>query len=72
MARTGGESVKGRTIKDWDLIDQERGGWYRILQRDNTRYGPEKPPHGKTDFYHPLGAYLESLNAIGAPLPKKR
>ena len=54
------------------LIDQERGGWYRILRRDNTRYGPEKPPHGKTDFYHPLGAYLESLNAIGAPLPKKR
>lgn len=54
------------------LIDQERGGWYRILQRDNTRYGAEKPPHGKTDFYHPLGAYLESLHAIGAPLPKKR
>ncbi|MBB3211387.1 mannose/cellobiose epimerase-like protein (N-acyl-D-glucosamine 2-epimerase family) [Herbaspirillum sp. Sphag1AN] len=54
------------------LIDVERGGWYRILQRDNTRYGPEKPPHGKTDFYHPLGAYLESLQALGAPLPKRR
>ena len=54
------------------LIDVERGGWYRILQRDNTRYGPEKPPHGKTDFYHPLGAYLESLHAVGAPIPKRR
>lgn len=51
------------------LIDQQRGGWYRILHADNTRYGPEKPPHGKTDFYHPLGAYLECLNALGAPLP---
>lgn len=50
------------------LIDQERGGWYRILQRDNRRYGPEKPPHGKTDFYHPMGAYLEALAAVGSPL----
>lgn len=50
------------------LIDHAHGGWFRILQRDNRRYGPEKPPHGKTDFYHPMGAYLESLNAIGAPL----
>ncbi|MEO6918665.1 MAG: AGE family epimerase/isomerase [Collimonas sp.] len=50
------------------LIDQERGGWYRILQRDNLRYGPEKPPHGKTDFYHPMGAYLEALAAVDSPL----
>lgn len=50
------------------LIDQERGGWYRILQRNNQRYGPEKPPHGKTDFYHPMGAYLESLAAAGSAL----
>jgi len=54
------------------LVDQQRGGWYRILHADNTRYGPEKPPHGKTDFYHPLGAYLECLNALGAPLPTPR
>ncbi|KAF3998000.1 AGE family epimerase/isomerase [Glaciimonas immobilis] len=50
------------------LIDQQRGGWYRILHRNNQRYGPEKPPHGKTDFYHPLGAYLESLYALGSEL----
>lgn len=50
------------------LIDQQRGGWYRILHRDNQRYGPEKPPHGKTDFYHPMGAYLESLYAVDCAL----
>ena len=51
------------------LIDSQQGGWYRILHRDNQRYGAEKPPHGKTDFYHPMGAYLESLYAVGSALP---
>ncbi|MFC5474165.1 AGE family epimerase/isomerase [Paraherbaspirillum soli] len=50
------------------LIDHQDGGWYRILHRDNLRYGLEKPPHGKTDFYHPMGAYLESLAAVDAAL----
>ncbi|MGS0743945.1 AGE family epimerase/isomerase [Glaciimonas sp. GG7] len=50
------------------LIDPQQGGWYRILHRDNQRYGAEKPPHGKTDFYHPMGAYLESLYAVGCAL----
>ncbi|MDP5008018.1 MAG: AGE family epimerase/isomerase [Glaciimonas sp.] len=38
------------------MIDPHQGGWYRVLHRDNLRYGAEKPPHGKTDFYHAMGA----------------
>lgn len=53
----------------WDhMIDQRHGGWHRILRRDNVRYGASRPPHGKTDFYHPMGAYVESLYANNAPL----
>ena len=71
--RTGNQEYWDWYNKLWQysaahLIDQQRGGWYRILQRDNQRYGPEKPPHGKTDFYHPMGAYLESLYAVGYAL----
>ncbi len=50
------------------LIDPQQGGWYRVLHQDNQRYGVEKPPHGKTDFYHPMGACLEALYAVGAEL----
>jgi mannose/cellobiose epimerase-like protein (N-acyl-D-glucosamine 2-epimerase family) len=72
-ARSGDSAYWDSYSKLWEyssahLIDQERGGWYRILRQDNQRYGPEKPPHGKTDFYHPMGAYLESLAAVGSPL----
>jgi mannose/cellobiose epimerase-like protein (N-acyl-D-glucosamine 2-epimerase family) len=72
-ARSGDQAYWVSYGKLWDyssahLIDQERGGWYRILRQDNRRYGPEKPPHGKTDFYHPMGAYLEALAAVGSPL----
>jgi mannose/cellobiose epimerase-like protein (N-acyl-D-glucosamine 2-epimerase family) len=72
-ARSGDQTYWDSYRQLWEyssayLIDQERGGWYRILHRDNQRYGPEKPPHGKTDFYHPMGAYLEALAAVGCPL----
>ncbi|HEY5801266.1 MAG TPA: AGE family epimerase/isomerase, partial [Burkholderiaceae bacterium] len=51
----------------WDhMIDHQYGGWHRILRNDNHRYGLARPPHGKTDFYHPMGAILESLTANGA------
>jgi len=53
----------------WDhMIDHRHGGWYRILRRDNEQYGVHRPPHGKTDFYHPMGACLESLYANDAAL----
>jgi len=54
----------------WDhMIDHQHGGWYRILRRDNAQYGLQRPPHGKSDFYHPMGALLESLHANEASLP---
>lgn len=53
----------------WDhLIDHQHGAWFRVLTPDNHPYGSNKPPHGKTDFYHPMGAYLEALYANGAQL----
>lgn len=54
----------------WDhMVDHRHGGWHRVLSRQNIQYGRSKPPHGKTDFYHPMGACLEALSATGAPLP---
>jgi len=54
----------------WDhMIDHRHGAWYRVLRADNSHYGEAKPPHGKTDFYHPMSACLKSLAAVGAPLP---
>lgn len=45
----------------WDnLVDTERGGWYRILDEHNRRYDALKSPPSKTD-YHPLGACYEIL-----------
>lgn len=71
--RTGADEYWGWYERLWrhssgHLIDHTHGGWYRILTRDSRPYGSAKPPHGKTDFYHPMGAYLESLHAIGASL----
>ena len=36
------------------FVDRERGGWYRILFRDNRRQESLKSPPGKTD-YHIIG-----------------
>jgi mannose/cellobiose epimerase-like protein (N-acyl-D-glucosamine 2-epimerase family) len=45
------------------LVDHEHGAWYRILTRDNRKYGDEKSPAGKTD-YHTMGACYEVINAL--------
>ncbi|HWP19155.1 MAG TPA: AGE family epimerase/isomerase [Burkholderiaceae bacterium] len=47
----------------WEhFVDHEHGAWYRILDRENRKYGNEKSPAGKTD-YHTLGACLDVLAA---------
>ena len=49
----------------WEhFVDHKHGAWYRILSRDNKKYGDEKSPAGKTD-YHTMGACYEVLNVIG-------
>ena len=45
------------------FVDHEYGAWYRILTRDNRKYGDEKSPAGKTD-YHTMGACYEVLNVV--------
>lgn len=48
----------------WEyFVDHRYGAWYRILRRDNTKYGDEKSPAGKTD-YHTMGACYEVLNVV--------
>jgi mannose/cellobiose epimerase-like protein (N-acyl-D-glucosamine 2-epimerase family) len=47
------------------FVDHRYGAWYRILTRDNRKYGNDKSPAGKTD-YHTMGACYEVLNALPA------
>jgi mannose/cellobiose epimerase-like protein (N-acyl-D-glucosamine 2-epimerase family) len=52
----------------WDyswgnFVDHEHGAWYRILNRDNHKYGDEKSPAGKVD-YHTMGACYEVLSVL--------
>ena len=42
------------------FVDHRYGAWYRILTRDNRKYGDEKSPAGKVD-YHTMGACHELL-----------
>ena len=44
------------------MVDHQYGAWYRILTRDNHKYGDEKSPAGKTD-YHTMGACYEVLRS---------
>lgn len=45
------------------FVDHEYGAWYRILDRENRKYGDEKSPAGKTD-YHTMGACYEALRTL--------
>ena len=47
------------------FVDHEHGAWYRILDRENRKYGDEKSPAGKTD-YHTMGACYEVLRVLRA------
>ena len=45
------------------FIDHRHGAWYRILDRDNRKYGDDKSPAGKTD-YHTMGACYDVLQLL--------
>jgi mannose/cellobiose epimerase-like protein (N-acyl-D-glucosamine 2-epimerase family) len=48
----------------WEhLVDHRYGAWFRILDRQNRKYGDEKSPAGKTD-YHTMGACHEVLRLL--------
>ena len=51
-------------IYSWEhLVDHRHGAWYRILKRNNEKYGDDKSPAGKTD-YHTMGACYEILKGM--------
>ena len=45
------------------FVDHRHGAWYRILDRDNRKYGDDKSPAGKTD-YHTMGACHDVLQLL--------
>ena len=52
----------------WDyswthMVDHRYGAWFRILDRQNRKYGEEKSPAGKTD-YHTMGACHDVLRVL--------
>ncbi len=48
----------------WEhFVDHRYGAWYRILDRNNRKYGDEKSPAGKVD-YHTMGACHDVLRAL--------
>ncbi|MTW87074.1 AGE family epimerase/isomerase [Virgibacillus dakarensis] len=48
----------------WEfLIDQKRGGWYQMLNRNNQKYSNIKSPPPKTD-YHPVTNCVTALRAF--------
>ena len=66
--RTGDENYWDWYDKVWQyadrhLVDHEYGGWFRVLNVENQKYGNEKSPPSKTD-YHPLAACYETLVAM--------
>ncbi|PWK92046.1 AGE family epimerase/isomerase [Fulvimonas soli] len=63
--RTGEAAYDDWYVRLWTyawnhMIDHRYGAWYRILTRDNRKYGDEKSPAGKVD-YHTMGACHEVL-----------
>jgi mannose/cellobiose epimerase-like protein (N-acyl-D-glucosamine 2-epimerase family) len=67
-ARTGRQKYWSWYDRIWEycwrhFIDHRYGAWYRILTRDNRKYGDEKSPAGKTD-YHTMGACYEVLSVV--------
>ncbi|NUO75469.1 MAG: AGE family epimerase/isomerase [Lysobacter sp.] len=48
----------------WEhFVDHRHGAWFRILDRQNRKYGDEKSPAGKTD-YHTMGACYDALELL--------
>ena len=63
--RTGDSTYTDWYSKSWtwsleNLVDQQYGGWYRVLDNKNQRYNDLKSPASKTD-YHPVAACWEVL-----------
>jgi mannose/cellobiose epimerase-like protein (N-acyl-D-glucosamine 2-epimerase family) len=61
--RTGDQTYWDWYDRTWEwslanLVDQQHGGWYRILDSRNQRYDDLKSPPSKTD-YHPVAACWE-------------
>ncbi|HEX7113049.1 MAG TPA: AGE family epimerase/isomerase [Mizugakiibacter sp.] len=50
------------------FVDHAYGAWYRILDRENRKYGDEKSPAGKTD-YHTMGACYDVLELLRGAAP---
>ena len=66
--RTGDSTYTNWYTKSWtwsleNLVDQQYGGWYRVLDNKNQRYNDLKSPASKTD-YHPVAACWEVLKRI--------
>ncbi len=66
--RTGDPAYWNWYEKAWafsaaHFVDHQYGAWYRILDRNNSRYDDKKSPPSKTD-YHPLAACFEVLEAM--------
>ena len=66
--RTGDSAYTDWYSKSWtwsleNLVDQQYGGWYRVLDNKNQRYNDLKSPASKTD-YHPVAACWEVLKRI--------
>ncbi len=66
--RTGDSTYTDWYNKSWtwsleNLVDQQYGGWYRVLDNKNQRYNDLKSPASKTD-YHPVAACWEVLKRI--------
>ncbi|MCJ7841458.1 AGE family epimerase/isomerase [Lederbergia sp. NSJ-179] len=45
------------------FVDQQRGGWYQLLNKTNHRYSNIKSPPPKTD-YHPITNCLIALTSL--------
>tara|TARA_R110002124_G_scaffold31397_1_gene106393 strand:+ start:634 stop:1821 length:1188 start_codon:yes stop_codon:yes gene_type:complete len=54
----------------WDyswqqMVDHQYGAWFRVLQRDNSKYSEQKSAAGAKCDYHTLGACFEVLRTLG-------
>lgn len=66
--RTGDQTYWDWYDRTWEwslgnLVDQQHGGWYRILDSRNQRYDDLKSPPSKTD-YHPVAACWELFKRV--------
>lgn len=71
--RSGDDTYWGWYERLWryawqHFVDHEHGAWYRILDRQNRKYGDEKSPAGKTD-YHTMGACHDVLELLREAAP---